>query len=98
VSQEDEYFHKLDQEAKNRLKEAQDARDREEALARRKALHANKCGRCGGDMHPRAFRGVEIDVCGECNAVLLDPGELEQLADRDRGGFATNFFESFRRK
>ena len=98
MSQEDEYFHKLDQEAKARLKEEQDLRDRDQALAKRKALHANKCGRCGADMHPRPFRGVEIDVCGECNAVLLDPGELEQLADRDRGGFAANFFDSFKRK
>jgi hypothetical protein len=98
VSQEDEYFHKLDQEAKARMKEAQDARDRAEALAQRKATYANRCGRCGGVMAPKPFRGVEIDVCTECNAVLLDPGELEQLADKDRGGFAANFFESFRRK
>jgi len=98
VSQEDEYFHKLDQEAKARLKETQDAKDREGDLARRKAIHAGKCGRCGGQMHPKAFKGVEIDVCADCNAVLLDPGELEQLADRDRGGFAAGFFDSFKRK
>ncbi len=98
MSQEDEYFHKLDQAAKARLKEEQDARDRVAALADRKLIHAGHCGRCGGMMHPRAFRGVEIDVCSECNAVLLDPGELEQLADRDRGGFAAGFFDSFKRK
>ena len=38
----------------------------------------------GGDMKPRDFKGVEIDVCGDCGAVLLDPGELEQLAGSDR--------------
>ncbi len=98
MSQEDEYFHKLDQEAKARLKESSDAKARDEAVAQRQALHAGKCGRCGGNMHPKPFRGVEIDVCEQCGSVLLDPGELEQLADRDRGGFAANFFESFRKK
>lgn len=98
MSQEDEYFHKMDREAKARMKEAKDAEERGEALVRRKALHAGKCGRCGGQMSPRPFRGVEIDVCADCNAVLLDPGELEQLAGGDRGGFAAGFFDSFKRK
>ena len=31
-------------------------------------------------MEPKIFQGVEIDICPSCGAVLLDPGELEELA------------------
>ncbi len=37
-------------------------------------------------MAPKLFKGVEIDVCGDCGAVLLDPGELEQLAGEESHG------------
>jgi Zn-finger nucleic acid-binding protein len=42
-----------------------------------------KCGKCGGDLSSRLFKGVEIDICADCGAVLLDPGELEQLAGQE---------------
>jgi Zn-finger nucleic acid-binding protein len=32
------------------------------------------------------FKGVEIEVCPNCGAVLLDPGELEQLAGDEQHG------------
>ena len=32
------------------------------------------------------FKGVEIEVCPNCGAVLLDPGELETLAGEDQAG------------
>ena len=34
-------------------------------------------------MAPQTFRGVTIDLCPDCGSVLLDPGELEQLAGKD---------------
>ena len=34
-------------------------------------------------MKPKLFKGVEIDICEECGAVLLDPGELEELAGEE---------------
>jgi hypothetical protein len=92
---EEEYFHKLDEEAKAKLRVELEAKSAEEARAARKALHAGKCGKCGGTMHGKAFRGIEIDVCEDCGAVLLDPGELEKVADHDRGSFVGHFLGAF---
>ena len=63
----------------------------EAAMAAAKELHFHKCGKCGADMKTELFKGVEIERC-ECGAVLLDPGELEQLAGTDESGFFTALF------
>ncbi len=83
---ESEYFHKAEREKLARLKERQEREKAEEEARRRKELHHHKCGKCGHDMDTRSFKGVEIEVCPACGAVLLDPGELEQLAGEDRSG------------
>lgn len=81
--QEDDYFARIDREKKAALKAKLEAEAAEKALEDRKQLHHLKCGKCGGDMAPRLFKGVEIDVCGDCGSVLLDPGELEELAGEE---------------
>lgn len=80
------YFAKLDQENKQKLAAQVQAERTAEELAERKRLHAGHCGKCGGDLVTEIFRGVEIDVCSACHSVLLDPGELEQLAGPDQSG------------
>jgi Zn-finger nucleic acid-binding protein len=35
-------------------------------------------------MDTKRFKGIEIEICGNCGAVLLDPGELEALAGEDK--------------
>jgi hypothetical protein len=95
VSDEDDYFRKLDQEAKARLKARLDEDQAVQDHAARLALHRGRCGKCGGVMQPRAFRGVEIDVCEECGSVLLDPGELQQLAGKDDSAVFSSFFSMF---
>src|SRR4051794_21657994 len=83
VADEDEYFHKLDQEAKAKLKAKLDEQKAEADRAARREMHRKHCGKCGGDMTTRVFRGLEVDVCNDCGAVLLDPRELETLAGTD---------------
>jgi len=101
ASQEDEYFHKEDLEHLRRLKAQVEA---ERASAERQALknlHFHRCGKCGGPMQMRVFKGLEIEVCADCGAVLLDPGELEQLVGADHAGVAswfTDFFHFTRNK
>jgi hypothetical protein len=95
---EEEYFARLEREEKARAqaeRAVSDARAAREAL---KAAHANRCGKCGGEMAPKGFRGVEIDLCGDCGAVLLDPGELETLAGNDESGALAGLAAFFRRK
>lgn len=92
---EEEHFAKLDREKLAKLKAKQEAEAAEKAATTRKELHFNKCGKCGSDMQTHPFRGVEIEICGSCGAVLLDPGELETLAGEDQSGFFSSLFSSF---
>lgn len=92
---EEEYFARIEREQKARLAE-EIAKEKAVAdRAARKLLHFMKCGKCGGDLHPRPFRGVEIDVCADCGVVLLDPGELEQLSGNDEGGVISSIANLF---
>jgi hypothetical protein len=95
VSDEDDYFRKLDQEAKAKLKAKLDKQQAEAERAARRELHHFKCGKCGGDMSTQVFRGIEIEVCSECGAVLLDPGELQELAGEDNTDMLASFFSMF---
>lgn len=83
---EDEYFARIDRENKEKLKQAIGKDSIKAELEERKKLHWNKCGKCGSDMHAKPFRGVEIEMCEHCGAVLLDTGELEKLAGSDQSG------------
>ncbi len=90
VANEDDYFKKLEQEKVANLRKEQDAADAVQAIADRKKLHWNCCGKCGAAMDTHHFRGVEIEICPECGAVLLDKGELQTLAGEDQSGFMAN--------
>lgn len=92
---EDEYFARLDAEAKSKLRAKTAA---ETAVAEReklRELHHFRCGKCGGQMHTTTFRGVDIEVCEDCSSVLLDPGELEALAGADSTDVFSGFFSMF---
>ncbi len=95
MADEDDYFHKRDQEAKAKLKADRDAEQAEANKAARAELHHNKCGKCGNDMTTQVFRGIEIEICDDCGAVLLDPGELQQLAGQDSTDMFSSFFTMF---
>ncbi len=90
--QEEEYFAKLDREKNEALRLKLEAEQRDASAAERKQLHHHKCGKCGEDMVTSPFRGVEIEVCPSCGAVLLDSGELEQLAGHDQSGLLNGLF------
>ncbi len=95
MSDEDEYFRKMDIEAKARLQRKLMLEQADQARRERAALHRNKCGKCGGEMATHSFRGLDVEVCADCGAVLLDPGELEQLAGVDHTGTFKSFFTMF---
>ncbi len=86
MSAEDEYFAKLEAEKKARLQEILSREDAQSEAARLKDLHYLHCGKCGHQMFTTHFKGVEIEVCAHCGAVLLDPGELQELAGEEHHG------------
>jgi rubrerythrin len=83
---EEEYFARLEAEKKRRLALLLEDEEREQTSRDLKELHQMHCGKCGHEMFTTQYRGVEIEVCPNCGAVLLDPGELQQLAGEDRSG------------
>ena len=94
---EEEYFQRLDAERRAALKAQFDAESAEIEEEERKKRHFHKCGKCGSDMQTLGYRGIEIERCDACGAVLLDPGELESLAGDDQSGVLTNLFSVFSR-
>ena len=84
--QEEDYFHKRNQEKLKALREEAASKKAAEEAEALRAQHHFKCGKCGNDMSTQIFKGIEIEVCGSCGAVLLDPGELESLVGEDEGG------------
>ena len=93
---EEEDFARLEREERTRATAEADKQAAIDARAAAKAAHLQCCGKCGGPMTPRDFRGVEIDICGWCGAVLLDPGELETLAGKDASGALAGLANLFR--
>jgi hypothetical protein len=94
---DDDYFAKLDAEKKEKLRAQLDAEKATQALEERRNLHYHHCGKCGAVMNTHAFRGTDIEICPECNAVLLDKGELELLAGKDQTNVLAGIVDLFRR-
>lgn len=93
---EEEYFARLEREAREKaVAEAEIAREAAKR-AELAAQHHQRCGKCGEQLKPQDYKGVEIDVCVGCGAVLLDPGELEQLAGADATGTLSGLANLFK--
>jgi hypothetical protein len=88
---EEEYFHKLEQERLERRRaEAAAQRAAREKDERRQA-HFMKCPKCGGDLKEEHFKGINVDRCTECHGVWFDAGEVESLVGGG-GGAVQGFF------
>jgi len=81
---EEEYFARVEAQKTAQLAKEIAKKEAEEAAEALKELHHLHCGKCGTKMDTETFKGVEIEVCPNCGAVLLDPGELEELAGEDK--------------
>ena len=89
IPHENEYFQRIEQKRRERLL----AKLSERELEARREKYWHRCGKCGGEMETRDYMEIEIEVCPDCGAVLLDPGELEILAEKDekKGGVLAGF-------
>ena len=80
---EDEYFHRKNQEAIERLR----AKIKVAEEAKAAGTSTMTCPRCGGSLKESKFEEVSIDTCEKCAGVWLDAGELQQLTQREQGGW-----------
>ena len=100
-TQEEEYFHREDQEKIQKLREELARQRAHEARAALQSLHRMHCGKCGEMMIARVFKGVTIDCCPTCRAVLLTQDQLELLAGKDQSDIIrtiTDFFHFSRQR
>ena len=78
-SLEEEYFHRKNQEAIEKLREKM----RVAAQAKAAGTSSMQCPRCDGTLKEVKIEEVPIDTCDKCAGVWLDSGELEQLTRTD---------------
>jgi uncharacterized protein len=80
---EEEYFHRKDQEAIEKLREKMKVAE----AAKAAGTSSMQCPRCDGSLKEMKAEEVTIDTCEKCGGVWLDSGELEQLTKKSGGWF-----------
>jgi ribosomal protein L37AE/L43A len=80
---EEEYFHRKNKEAIEKLR----AKMKVAQEAKSAGTSPMVCPRCGGSLKESKFEDVSIDTCEKCGGVWLDAGELQQLTQREQGGW-----------
>ena len=80
---EEEYFHRKNKEAIEKLR----AKMKVAQEAKAAGASSMTCPRCGGSLKESRFDEVTIDTCEKCGGVWLDASELQQLTQREKGGW-----------
>jgi len=85
---EEEYFHRKNKEAIEKLREKMKVGQQAKAAG----TSTMGCPRCDGTLKETEFQGLEINTCDKCGGVWLDAGELEQLTKHEKGGWLSGLF------
>ena len=86
---EEDYFRRKDQEAIEKLREKMKVAEDAKAAG----MSSMKCPRCDGSLQESKFEEVLIDTCDSCGGVWLDSGELQQLTQKEKGGWFTRLWQ-----
>jgi Zn-finger nucleic acid-binding protein len=62
--------------------------------AKAAGISSMKCPRCEGSLNESKFEEVTIDICDQCGGVWLDSGELEQVTQKETGGWFSRLWRS----
>ena len=87
---EEEYFHRKNQEAIEKLR----AKMQVAEAAKAAGTSSMQCPRGDGSHKENKFEEVPSDTCEKCGGVWLDSGELEQLTKREKGGWFSRYWGS----
>ncbi len=80
---EEEYFHRKNREAVEKLREKMKVAEEAKAAG----TSSMQCPRCDGSLTENKFEEVMIDTCDKCGGVWLDSGELQQLTKQESSGW-----------
>jgi uncharacterized protein with PIN domain len=89
---EEEYFHRKNKEAIERLREKMKVAEE----AKVAGTSSMRCPRCDGDLKESKVEQVAIDTCEKCGGIWLDSGELEELTKQDKGGWFSRLWSQER--
>jgi uncharacterized protein with PIN domain len=89
-TKEEEYFHRQNQEAIEKLRE----KIRVAAQAKEAGTSSMQCPRCDGTLKEVMIEHVAIDSCDKCAGTWLDSGELEQLTKTDTASWFRRLWSS----
>ncbi|MBI4637358.1 MAG: zf-TFIIB domain-containing protein [Candidatus Rokubacteria bacterium] len=85
TQQEEEYFARLEFERRRKALDERESQAAEEERQRILAVARGRCPKCGAELVPVPYRGIELDKCSRCQGVWLDFGELDQVVAEDKG-------------
>jgi uncharacterized protein len=85
---EEEYFHRKNKEAIEKLRAKMKVAEEAKAAGTSSMI----CPRCGGQLQENKFENVDIDTCEKCGGVWLDAGELQKLTQREKGGWLSGLW------
>jgi hypothetical protein len=85
TEQEEEYFARLEFERRRKVLDERESQAAEEERQRILAVARGRCPKCGAELVPVPYRGIELDKCSRCQGVWLDFGELDQVVAEDKG-------------
>lgn len=80
---EEDYFRRKEQEAIEKLR----AKMKAEEQTKAEEASRLQCPKCDGHLIETTFEDIKVDRCQSCAGVWLDAGELEQLTQRESGGW-----------
>jgi len=83
---EEEFFARQDFEKKKKQEEEKQKALAAEQKNKARELHFMKCPKCGMDLIEIDYKKIKIDKCSSCSGVWLDAGEMEQIAQLEKGG------------
>jgi hypothetical protein len=75
---EEEYFHRKNKEAIEKLREKMKVAQEAKAAGSSTMI----CPRCSSHLKGDKFEGVSLDTCEKCGGMWLDAGELQQFIPR----------------
>ena len=85
TEQEDEYFARLEFERRGKVLDERQSQAAAEERQRILPVARGRCPKCGAELIPVPYRGIELDKCSRCQGVWLDFGELDQVVAEDTG-------------
>lgn len=88
---EEEYFARQEFEKKRKLEEEKQKTLAIEQKEKARELHFMKCPKCGMDLIEIDYKNIKIDKCSSCAGVWLDAGEMDQVAQMEKGGLEKLF-------